>query len=340
MNKESPALEQNKEQSHYSHLSSSTQRRAIPSRPRAMPGDYSMRFNFDFTTALIHADADMVRRFTGNLSTGLKGLKFPGLNPQVARTYLIQFVREQVEQAGVKSVIMGISGGLDSAVVAYLLIEALGRASVHFVHFIETDRSSLIRARADLITRALRCHLEMYDLRPILKLVFSQNPKASLPARKKRIARERMAALFDLAENKNARVIGSVNKTKFLLGFGTEFGDLAFAFNPIGDLYQTQVLEMARYMNIPKIILENVLKAFGPDGHPWQQNIERMWKEIDYYLYQIVDARISLSHLQKLGMHEEKLFWIYRHIRESAFQRVLPPLADVASAYVPRAGEL
>jgi NAD+ synthase len=148
-----------------------------------------------------------------------------------------------------------------------------------------------------------------------------------------------MAALYELARNKGALVAGGVNKSKILLGIGTEHGDLAYQFNCLGDLYQCQVLEMARVYQLPTIIIDRLLKVQGPDGQTLIQAVERTIQELDYYLYQIMDARISLAHLQKLGLEEEKLLWIYRRLRTYAFHRALPPQAEVVSAYIPRAGE-
>ncbi|MCK5242858.1 NAD(+) synthase [bacterium] len=324
---------------------SSYRRRSGTSQPRVSPSfeaaEASLsKLEYGFTTAFIATEGALAEQFTGSLSTGLKGLKFPGIDASRMKKHLVQAIREKMDEQGKSKVVLGISGGLDSAVTAGIIIEALGRDKVNLVHCIEADRSSLLRSRADAVAQALRCPLEMTDLRPILKVVFVAKPNVTPAARKRRIARERMAALHDIAGAKDALVLGSLNKTKSILGFGTEHGDMAYVFNPLGDLYQSQVLDLARYLKIPRSILENVLRVYDPDGKLWDQDIERLWKELDYYLYQIVDVRISLAHLQKLGMQEEKLFWIYQRIRDSAFQRAQPPVIIAADVYIPRFGEL
>jgi NAD+ synthase len=300
----------------------------------------SAKLEFGFTTELITSEETLTKQFAGSLSTGMKGLKFPGIDPQHMKKHLIQSSKELLEAKGKTKVVVGISGGLDSAVVAGLMVEALGRDHVHLVHFIEVDHNAPIRTRADAVAHALRCPLEMIDLRSVLKGIFATKSNVLPLARKRRIARERMAALYDIADAKEAVVLGCLNKTKFILGYGIEHGDLAYVLNPLGDLYQSQVLEMARYLKVPRILLDNALRVYGLDGKRWEQNVERLWKELDYYLYQIIDVRISLAHLQKLGMQEEKLFWIYQRVRDSAHQRIHPPVVPAALGYIPRAGEL
>ncbi|MBN1594637.1 NAD(+) synthase [candidate division FCPU426 bacterium] len=295
---------------------------------------------YDFFTALWHEHKEMVVTFTGNLQPGLRGFKYPGLDCQQARNACVQFIQEQVEQSQSAQVIAGISGGLDSAVTAYLLVEALGRERVRFIHFIETEKGLGVRSRADVITRSLRCHLEMKDLRPLLRAADTLPAQGNPAQRRRRLARERMAVLFDLAESSKALVVGSINKTKRLLGFGTEYGDLACALNPAGDIYQSQMLEMARHFNVPRAVLERAPGTFDHEISSAGLNRERLWKEMDFYLHQIADMRISLSYLQKQGLEEEKLLWLYRRLRLSASQGQLPLQAEMAGAYIPRLGEL
>ncbi len=269
---------------------------------------------------------------------GIKSLKFPGLDTGRVRARLVTFIREATEHAGRSKAVLGLSGGVDSAVVASLLVEALGRERVCLFFFIEADKTGHERSRADLTARLLRCSLEVQDLRPAVKTLVSRPGNPTGRNWKDRLARVRMAALYNLAEMRQAVIVGSVNKTKRWLGAATPHGDLAYDFNPIGDLYQTQVVELARALRVPKPVMERERSVpYGQQPASGQKSAAT-WREVDYYLYQMLDVKISLSHLQKIGVNQEKLRWLYQQVRNSAGHRQPAPTADLQSAYVPRSG--
>lgn len=271
---------------------------------------------------------------------GIKSLKFPGLDAGQVRSRLLTFIRETMEHAGQPKVVLGLSGGVDSAVVASLLVEALGRDRVCLVFFIEADKTGYERSRADLVARLLKCQLEIQDLRSSVKAFGAKPGTSSDRSGRDRLARARMAALYTLAEARQALVAGSVNKTKRWLGAATPHGDLAYDFNPIGDLYQTQIAELARTLRVPKPVLERARTI--PFGYQVgsHQKPEAAWREVDYYLYQMLDVKLSLSHLQKIGVNPEKLRWLYQRVRSSTGHRQTAPSADLQATYVPRAGGL
>ncbi|MCD4813672.1 NAD(+) synthase [bacterium] len=291
----------------------------------------------DFSNLFFQEHAQAIKSFTGEVPVGLRNLKFPGVDTKVARERIVAFIKEQFEHSGKQSVCLGISGGLDSAVTAALVMAALGREKVRFVHFIETEKSAATRARADLISRGLKNQLAMHDLRPRLQNSFT-NGSGLVGEKKKKIARVRMLALYELADANNALVIGSMNKTKRLLGYGTRFGDLAYDINPLEDVYLSQLIELARVLNVPKVIQEQSLLVEAP--YRTSRSAELVWKEVDYYLYQIADVRISLAHLRKIGMDENKLLWIYHCMQNAVRAGRLAPRVDLTDATIPRSGGL
>lgn len=262
----------------------------------------------------------------------IKTLKFPGLDSGQARSALLQFVQEQVDRAGARKVVLGLSGGLDSAVAANLLLEALGRERTHFIFCLEGERSHQDRGRAGLVARFLKCGLDIHDLQPVLQAGIPGWQQLSPAERQPHAARLRAAYLYHQAERLHGLVAGSVNKTKCWVGQLGRHAELSCDFNLLGDLYQSQVFELARSLNVPRVVLEYA--AHPGSGRPPL----KAWKEVDYLLYQVLDARISLSHLQRLGAHPEKLRWVYQRIRESAALRQTAPIADAQRAYVPRGG--
>ncbi|MEW6517717.1 MAG: NAD(+) synthase [candidate division FCPU426 bacterium] len=269
---------------------------------------------------------------SSRLEGDIKTLKFPGLDSGQARASLIQFIQEQMERAGVRNVVLGLSGGLDSAVAANLLVEALGRERVHMVFYAEGERSNQDRGRAGLVARFLKSPLDIHDLRPVLHAGMPDWERLSSSERQPQVARLRAAYLYHQAQHRKALVAGSVNKTKCWVGGLGRHAELACDFNLLGDLYQSQVLELARALNVPRVVTDH---AQQPGNG---RTTVRAWKEIDYYLYQVLDVRVSLSHLQRLGVHEEKLRWVYHRIRESAGLRQPAPIPDNQRAYVPRGG--
>jgi len=266
-----------------------------------------------------------------------KLLRFPGLDTGRARKLLIQFMREEMERLEATSAVIGLSGGLNSAVAAGLAVEALGRDRVHLVHFVENDKGSQNRSQADMVARSLQCGLEIQDTRAYLNMLLPRQHETLLPPQKRRLMRERTAALFEICDSKSGRVlIGTLDKTKWLLGLGVEGGTLEYAFNPLGDLYHNQVRELAKTMGVPREIIEREQRAdFGDLGLP-EKKAAWSWQDMDYYLYQMVDAKIALSYLLFLGLEEEKLRWIYRRLRDTFHQRKLAPVAEAVPAYALR----
>ncbi len=267
---------------------------------------------------------------------GMRELKFPGLDTAQSRKSLVQYVREQMEHSGTKNVVLRLDGELNSSVVAGLLTEAMGSKHVHLAYFIQSDQNTMERSRAVLAARCLRCYLEIRDIRQPVEKALAGRGEVSETRRIKFTARERMANLYDFAETKEARVAGSLNKTEWLLGQGVLYGDLAHDFNLLGDLYRSQVLELAKALNVPKDILEKAKQTHLADMLPVQKPADLDWEEADYYLYQIVDIRLALSYVHALGADREKLGWIYRRLRDTAAKRQMPPVAEAVATYVPK----
>ncbi|MCK5218319.1 NAD(+) synthase [bacterium] len=266
---------------------------------------------------------------------GIRELKFPGLDAAQARKNLVQYVRDQREHSGCKNAVLRLDGGLDSSVVAGLLTEAMGSKHVHLVYFIQSDRHSMEHARAVLAARCLGCYLEIRDIRPPVDKVLAGHGAVSETRKMQFAARAGMATLYDIAETKEARVVGGLNKTKWLLGYGITHGDLAYDFNLLGGLYRSQVLELAKALHVPKEILEKAKQTHLADVLPKEKPADLDWEEVDYYLYQMVDVRLALSYVYTLGADKEKLSWIYRRLRDTADKRQLPHAPEMVSVYMP-----
>ncbi|HEY2705106.1 MAG TPA: NAD(+) synthase, partial [Candidatus Dormibacteraeota bacterium] len=174
------------------------------------------------------------------------------IDTDVVTEILLGFIRDEVGKVGFERVVLGLSGGVDSALVAALAARALGPENV--LPVIMPYRSSSPESEADARTVATRLGLAepvVADISPQVDAYFDRFPDADRGRRGNKMARERMSILYDMSWAHRALVIGTSNKTELLLGYGTIHGDMAHALNPLGDLYKTQVFAMARALDLP-----------------------------------------------------------------------------------------
>jgi NAD+ synthase len=145
------------------------------------------------------------------------------------------------------------------------------------------------------------------------------------------MARERMCLLYDFSSKHHAMVIGTSNKTELLLGYGTIFGDLASAINPIGDLYKSQIWKLAEYYKIPKHIIEKPPSADLWAGQTDEHEIGYPYKDIDLLLHYLIDFRYSETMLIELNFSIEMIRDIKEKIQKSQFKRRPPVIAKLTN---------
>ncbi len=263
---------------------------------------------------------------------------FPPLaiNPELVKRILIGFIRNEVRKVGFERVVLGLSGGVDSSLVATLAAEALGATNV--LALIMPYRTSDPKSRSDAlqVIRQLGLeHLEI-EISPQIDAYFERVPDAEQKRRGNKMARERMTILYDQSSAWQGLVIGTSNKTELLLGYGTIYGDMASAINPIGDLYKTQVWHLADAVGVPTAIVQKAPSADLWAGQSDETELGFQYRMVDQLLYYLVDHRYTGAELNKLGFEEAFIEDIIRRVRDNQYKRRLPVIAKLSSRTIDR----
>lgn len=253
------------------------------------------------------------------------------INTDLAREILAGFIRSEVTRIGMSRVVVGLSGGLDSALSCALAAEALGAENVLAVRmpYKASSRDSLEHAQ-QLIDQ-LGVQSKTIEITDMVEPLFKLDPGISKIRKGNIMARERMIVLFDQSEVFKGLVIGTSNKTEILLGYSTIYGDSASAINPIGDLYKTQVRQLSRAMHIPAPIIDKAPSADLWDGQTDEKELGFSYDEVDKLLYLMIDQRYSPQEAIEAGFDEGFVNTVTTRIRRNQFKRMQPPIAKISN---------
>ena len=243
--------------------------------------------------------------------------------------YLENFLKREIDKIGVKKAILGLSGGVDSAVVAALLTKAIGAENVIGMIMPYKSSSPQSREHAELLAGRLNITCYLRDISPMVDAFFTDMPEADALRRGNKMARERMCVLYDYSALYSAVVIGTSNKTELLMGYGTIFGDLASAINPLGNLYKTQVRQLAAYLKIPKIIIDKKPTADLWEGQTDEEELGYSYAQLDKFLYFLIDLKESDEQLLGRGYSAEMISDIKNRIERNRFKGKPPLIARI-----------
>ena len=261
---------------------------------------------------------------------------FPPLaiNPELVRKILVRFIQNEVQKVGYERVVLGLSGGVDSSLVASLASQALGPNNVLAV--IMPYKASDPKSRSDAlqVVQQLGINQLEVDITPQIDAYFERFPDADQRRRGNKMARERMTILYDQSSGFRALVIGTSNKTELLLGYGTIYGDMASALNPVGDLYKTQVWQLADAVGVPTGIVQKAPSADLWSGQSDETELGFAYRMVDQLLYYLVDRRYSKEELSRLGFEPAFIDDITRRVRDNQYKRRLPVIAKLSSRTV------
>ena len=256
------------------------------------------------------------------------------INTTLAREILVGFIKSEVTRIGMTHAVVGLSGGLDSALSCALAAEALGAENVLAVRMPYKASSSDSLEHAQALIDQLGVQSKTIEITFMVEPLFKLDSQISKMRMGNIMARQRMIVLFDQSEVFKALVIGTSNKTEILLGYSTIYGDSASAMNPIGDLYKTQVRQLSRALNIPAPIIDKPPSADLWEGQTDENELGFTYEEVDKLLYLLVDQRYSPQEAIETGFDEKFVNAVTMRIRRNQFKRMLPPIAKISNRTV------
>ena len=243
--------------------------------------------------------------------------------------FLINFLKEETFKTGLSGAVIGLSGGIDSAVVAVLAKKAFNDRLLcvmmpsHYSSSSSVDDAKELAEKFDL----------KYEIEPIGDLIkaYEQNQNSTNLRIGNFSARMRMSILFDISARERALVLGTSNKSELMLGYGTLFGDLASAINPIGDLYKSEIFEFAAYLGVSESIIDKPPSADLWEGQSDEEDLGYSYAQLDHALKEYVENRLSREEMIESGFEVELVELIIGRIYQNQFKRKPPIIAKLTS---------
>jgi NAD+ synthase len=253
------------------------------------------------------------------------------INTDLARAVLIRFIQDSVHKLNFERVVLGISGGIDSALVAWLSVEALGANNVLGVRMPYKSSSPDSLSDAQKVIDALGIEALTIPITPMADGLMSQFPDMSQMRKANIMSRSRMITLYDQSMATRSLVIGTSNKTEALLGYTTLYGDSASALQPIADLYKTQIRQLGRALQMPQSIIEKAPSADLWIGQTDEEELGYTYEFVDKLLYLLVDERMSIDEAAAEGGYERSLVEnIWKRVRQNQYKRTMPYIAKLS----------
>ena len=251
------------------------------------------------------------------------------LNLKEVHNELVEFLRENFKKAGFSKAVLGLSGGIDSALVAYLLRDALGKENVLAIMMPYKSSNPDSLNHAKLVVEDLGINSKTIEITDMIDAYFKNEKEATSLRMGNKMARERMSILFDYSSKENALVVGTSNKTEIYLGYSTQFGDSACALNPIGDLYKTNIWDLSRYLKIPNELIEKKPSADLWEGQTDEQEMGLTYKEADQVLYRMLEENKTVEEVLAEGFNKNLVDNIVRRMNRSEYKRRMPLIAKI-----------
>ncbi|MDD3817606.1 MAG: NAD+ synthase [Thiovulaceae bacterium] len=244
--------------------------------------------------------------------------------------FLERFLDNEVRKTGINKVVVGLSGGLDSAVVA-VLAHRVFKDDLLCVKMPSHYSSKSSLEDADALCRDFGMRAITLSIEPMLRAYEAMHPDMDNLRRGNFSARMRMATLFDISARENALVLGTSNKSELMLGYGTLYGDLASALNPIGDLYKSEIYELAEYLGVTQSIIKKAPSADLWEGQSDEADLGYTYAQMDAAMKLYVEERLPKEEILARGVESAMLDMIIGRIFRNHFKRKMPVIAKLTS---------
>jgi NAD+ synthase len=257
----------------------------------------------------------------------------PQIDAAQAVEVITGFIASQLAQTGFSRLVVGLSGGVDSATTAFLAVRAAGPENVLAVRMPYRTSSAESEADALTVVEALGCRTERVDICPLVDPMLrtiSGEESATRVRRGNVMARQRMIVVYDRSVAFDGLVAGTSNKTEALLGYGTLHGDMAAAIQPIGDLYKSQLRAVAECLGVPDRILSKTPSADLWPGQTDEDELGAPYDQLDRILYALVDRRWSMDRCVRSGLPAALVERVAGTIARMEYKRQLAPVAKVS----------
>ena len=252
------------------------------------------------------------------------------INTELATRILTGFIRDSIAKAGMSRAVIGLSGGIDSAVSAYLSAEALGADNVLALRMPYKTSSASSMNDAEAVIESLGLPHQTLPITDMADPLIERFPGMSNLRRGNIMARSRMITLYDQSMAWGGLVMGTSNKTEFLLGYSTIYGDSGVALHPIADLYKYQVRQLATCLGVPRSIIDKPPSADLWVGQTDEDELGFTYDEADQVLMLLVDERFTVEEVAAEGFESAFVDRIWERVKANHFKRTMPNIAKLS----------
>ncbi len=257
------------------------------------------------------------------------------LNAALAVKALTGFIADANRSAGTEGMVLGLSGGVDSALSAALAARALGPERVHAFCLPYRTSSPDSRADAEAVAAEFGLAPRVIDVSAPVDAYFDAEETGADPVRRGNLtARTRMAILFDQAKKLGCLVLGTSNKTEILLGYSTIFGDNASSVNPLGDLYKQQVRQLSEHLGVPERVISKPPSADLWPGQTDEDELGISYATADEVLYLMFNLGLTVDEVIDSGYPAEVVHKIDELERRNRFKRRLMLIARLSDSAI------